>query len=136
RPAWARSGGDGGGRWASARRGRRVFVGAMARVPLEPVAPTKVAKLEPPASPPPPSKPTPKPMPGEPPKGEVLKLAGKVDAYAGAVVAAEAKAVLLSLPAGGLKLFSYPDLKLQGSYQLAALPPRPALHPRQALLYA
>ena len=50
--------------------------------------------------------------------GDVGKMAGKLNAHVGAVIDLEAKAALLILPAGHVKLFDYPDFKPLGAYKL------------------
>ncbi|HWY85773.1 MAG TPA: hypothetical protein VNX28_03560, partial [Gemmataceae bacterium] len=50
--------------------------------------------------------------------GDVGEIAGKLNAHVGAVIDLEAKAALLILPAGQIKLFDYPHFKALGAYKL------------------
>jgi WD40 repeat protein len=67
---------------------------------------------------------------------DFIKPAGKLDKYLGAVFYNKGASLLLTLPKGLLKHYSYPEFTLKGTYKIGASAYRPVLDGEKGLLYA
>jgi WD40 repeat protein len=71
------------------------------------------------------------------PRNEIVEFAHNLkEKHLGAVVDVKSGGVLLTLPKGQMKHYSYPEFKLQATFKLAGTAYHPVLDSRQGLLYA
>src|SRR5262249_26406102 len=70
------------------------------------------------------------------PRNEIVEFASKIDKYHGVVIDPKSGTILLTLPKGQLKQYSYSGFKPQETFKLAGTAYRTVLDSRQGLLYA
>jgi WD40 repeat protein len=82
-----------------------------------------------------PFKKDPRPRPGMANKIEVAQPVGRIEAYLGAVFDAKNGLLLLTLPNGQLKAYTYPEFRPKGTYKLSGKGYEPAYDAERGLLY-